>query len=52
VTGPRIKIENGPMLSVEQGSERQYRLLIGGKNFEHVGEIQDQGETVWVYRSM
>ena len=52
VTGPRIKIEDGPFVKVADGDQRQRRLLLHGHNYEHVGDIVDQGEAVWVYRRM
>lgn len=53
VIGPRVKLEEtGAIIAVEDGQQRERRLLIDGRNYEHVDEVVDQGETVWVYRRM
>ena len=52
VTGPRVKLEDGPFVSVGENDVRERRLLLNGHNYEHVSEVVDQGETVWVYRQM
>lgn len=52
VSGPRIKFENGPFHPVKDGEQRERRLLIAGHNYEHVSDVEDQGETIWVYRRM
>lgn len=53
ITGPRVKLEHtGEIIAVNPGEERERRLLVGGHNYEHVSDVTDQGETIWVYRRM
>lgn len=52
ITGPRIRIENGPIVQVEAEDLKMPRLLLFGKNFEHVSDETDQEELIWVYRQM
>lgn len=49
---PRIKFEGAGFHQVEEGEQRERRLLIGGLNYEHVSDVVDQDEVVWVYRQM
>lgn len=53
ITGPRIKLEHsGEVVAVQEGEQRERRLLIAGHNYEHVSDVEDQGEVIWVYREM
>ena len=51
--GPVVRIQDGPLIAVPAGYDRQYRLEIGGRNFEHVSdETLADGRVIWVYRQM
>lgn len=52
IAGPRIHIEDVGFVRVKPEDVRERRLLIGGNNYEHVADVEDQGETVWSYRRM
>lgn len=53
ITGPRVKLEEtGEIVAVQEGEQRERRLLLKGANYEHVSDVEDQGEVVWVYRRM
>lgn len=53
ITGPRVKLEpTGEIRAVAHGEERERRLLIDGRNYEHVSDTTDQGEVIWTYRQM
>lgn len=52
ITGPRIRLEGSVIVAVNAEDLKQPRLLINGKNFEHVSDEVDQGEVIWVYRNM